>query len=734
MPGTSARRSGAPQTHGTTTGLAMATSMNLSFPESDLAVLTLDMPGKGANILSRPILEELSVNLDRLEERGDLAGLVITSAKPGIFIAGADLREFLSSLDAPDEAIVDKCVLGQKLFQRLSEVPFVTVAAIDGICVGGGAELAMWCDRRIMSDGAKTELGFPEVKLGIFPGWGGTARSPRMIGLANAVEMVTGGASISAEEAHKLGWISQIAPVDRLTDAAIRLIRNEQKSKDYLADRERWAGPIDISETELGFLGATASAMIQQQTKGQYPAPIAALEVMLGGAGLDVNAALDLEARGMAKLFGSPVNSALLNIFFLTDRNKKDTGVDGEFTPQKINSAAVIGAGIMGAGIAAANVKRQVVTALSDANQKALQSGVKGILDEVSFNKKTRKPDLDRAIEFAPLLNATESDVEVASADVVIEAIVENLEVKRQIYGRLEPLLREDAILASNTSTIPITQLAAELERPEQFCGIHFFNPVRKMKLVEVIRGEKTSDQTVATAVAYAKRLGKSPIVVNDGPGFLVNRLLLPYMNEALELIVKGAQIKDIEKVAKQFGMPMGPITLYDMVGLDTAFYAGRTMWEAFPDRISASPILPALVKAGRLGRKSGLGFFSYQNKKKRAQPDPDLQQYVEPYMQEETREFTAAEIESRLFLPMLLEATRVLEEKLVRDVRDVDLGLIFGIGFPPFKGGLLYWADTLGAANIVEALKPLEDMGLRAQPTPLLLEMAAAGKKFYDS
>ncbi|MCP4193502.1 MAG: multifunctional fatty acid oxidation complex subunit alpha [Planctomycetaceae bacterium] len=711
----------------------MATSMKLSFPESDIAVLTLDMPGKGANILSRGILEELSVNLDRLEEDPALQGLVIISAKPGIFIAGADLREFVQSLDAPKDAIVEKCRLGQKLFQRLAELPFVTVAAIDGICVGGGAELSMWCDRRIMSDGPKTEIGFPEVKLGLFPGWGGTARTPRMVGLSNAVELVTGGASISAEEAYALGWVSNVVPVQRLQESGIRLVRSEQQSGQYLKDRVSWSSPIDISETELGFLGATASALIQQQTKGQYPAPLAALEVMLGGAGLDVNAALELEADGMAQLFGSPINAALLNVFFLTDRNKKDPGVDGDVAAQDIKAAAVIGAGIMGAGIAAANVKRGTPTALADANQAALQQGVKGILDEVSFNKKTRKSDIDRMVKFAPLLNATESDTEVAAADIVIEAVVENADVKRQIYSRLEPQLREDAILASNTSTIPITQLAQGLARPERFCGIHFFNPVRRMKLVEVIRGEQTSDETVATAVNYAKRLGKSPIVVNDGPGFLVNRLLLPYMNEALELIVEGAEIKLIERVAKQFGMPMGPITLYDMVGLDTAFYAGRTMWEAFPDRIEASPILPALVKAGRLGRKSGLGFFSYQNKKGRSQPDPELAKYVEPYMKSELREFNAQQIEARLFLPMLLEATRILEEKLVRNVRDVDLGLIFGVGFPPFKGGLLYWADTLGAAEIVELLKPLEDMGTRAEPTPLLREMAAEGRKFYD-
>lgn len=710
-------------------------TMTLSYPEPDLAVLLIDTPGKGANVLSRPVLEELDAHLNVLQSREDLAGLIIVSGKPGIFIAGADLREFVAALDTiTPEQTFEMCQRGQKLFARLGTLPFVTVAAIDGTCVGGGAELAIWCDRRIMSTNPRTEFGFPEVKLGIFPGWGGTARAPRIVGLANAVEMVTGGESIDAEAAFSMGLVSDVVSPEDLMSAATRLVRDEQEHKNYLDDRRQWHGPVNISETELGFLGATASAVIAQQTKGQYPAPTAALEVMLGATASDVEQACEMEAKGMSKLFGSPVNASLLNIFFLTDRNKKDAGVAGDFdTDKKIESVTVIGAGIMGAGIAAANVKRNLMTTINDANKAALGRGVADVLKEVSYNKKTKSADVDRAIEYAPFVNGTQSPQEVAASDLVIEAIVENADVKKSVYAKIEPLLRPEAILASNTSTIPITQLASGLKHPDRFCGIHFFNPVRRMKLVEVIRGEKTSDETIARAVQYAKKIGKSPIVVNDGPGFLVNRLLLPYMNESLELVSDGAAIPDIEKAAKKFGMPMGPITLYDVVGLDTALFAGRTMWEAFPDRINASPILPALVKAGRLGQKSGLGFFSYQNKKKRGVPDPDLKPYVEPYVKASRRDFSGEEITHRLFLPMLLEATRVLDDKIVRDVRDVDLGLIFGIGFPPFKGGLLHWADTLGAAKIIELLKPFAGLGERMIPTPLLERMAAENQKFYD-
>jgi 3-hydroxyacyl-CoA dehydrogenase/enoyl-CoA hydratase/carnithine racemase len=712
----------------------MTPAIKLTHPEPDVALLTIDLPEKGANVLSRSVLDELSQHLDALEKNSDLAGLIIISGKPGTFIAGADLREFAVSLDVPREEIVALCRGGQSLFARLSSCPFVTVAAIDGVSLGGGAELAIWCDRRVMSDNHKTHLGFPEVKLGLFPGWGGTVRAPRQVGLGNAAEMITGGESIDANEARAMGYADDVVPAEDLLKAALAMVRTEQKTERYLGDRRRWSEPLPIDETELGFLGATFAAMIGQQTKGKYPAPEKVLEVMLEGAMLPAEEALALEAEGMAELFGSPVNRALLNIFFLTDRNKKDRGVDrDDLEPRKFSAVGVVGAGIMGSGIAAGNVKHHVHVVLTDANEHALEHGAGAVLKEVSYDKRTKGTSADRAVRYGPLLNLGKSDQEFAPCELVIEAVVENLDVKRQVYKRLEPLLRDDAVMASNTSTIPITTLAEGLSRPERFCGIHFFNPVRRMKLVEVIRGKQTSDETIVSAVAHVKKLGKFPVVCSDGPGFLVNRLLLPYMNEALEMLAQGVAIEKIDKAATSFGMPMGPITLYDMVGLDTALYAGKTMAEAFPDRVGTSPILQSLVEAGRLGKKSGAGFFHYQNKKRKAEPDPELEPFVVPHMKGESQLLTREEITARLFLPMLLEATRVLEDGIVRNARDVDLGLIFGIGFPPFRGGLLFWADTVGAGEIVEQLKPLEHLGERAKPTPLLLELAASGGKFYQ-
>lgn len=717
-----------------------ATTLTLSFPESDIAVLTLDDPESSANVLSRHVLDALEQHLNELDKRADLAGLVIRSAKPGMFIAGADLKEFLQWIDVPKDQIASHCRRGQQLFARLSRGNYVSLAAIDGMCVGGGAELATWCDRRVLTTSDRTGIGFPEVKLGLFPGWGGTARTPRMIGLANAIEMVTGGETLDPKALALMELANDVVSLstensDTLLAAAIRMIRAEQQSQDFRRDRERWSKPIEISDTELGFLGATANAYIQQQTKGHYPAPIAALELMLSAASVDVDQACEMEAAEFAKLFGSPINRALLNVFFLNDRNKKAGSTAAK--ARKIKSAAIVGAGVMGQGIAAANVKRNIPVALMDTDQAAIARGVQGVLTEVAYNKQLKAPDVNKAVELAPLVNGTLSDVELSRADIIIEAIIEKREAKQKLFARVEPLTGDESILCSNTSTIPISLIANGLEHPERFCGLHFFNPVRQMPLVEVIRGRKTSEETIAIAAAYARTLGKSPIVMNDGPGFLVNRLLLPYMNEAALLLGEGASIKEIERASKSFGMPMGPITLYDVVGLDVAVHAGRTMAEAFPDRVVAAPILEALFKAGRLGQKVGKGFFDYApskgGKPPRGADSADAVKIIEANRSGSPLKFSPAELVDRLFLPMLVEATRVLEDKIVPDVRDVDLGLILGIGFPPFRGGLFFWADQTGTAKIVEKLAKYAPLGKRFEPTAMLTQLAASNGRFYD-
>lgn len=711
--------------------MADAPSISLSFWQPDVAVLAFDTPGKGANVLSRSTLAELAGHLAVLEQRSDLAGVVICSRKPGVFIAGADLREFAAAGTPPREEVVALAAGGRELFARLSRLPCVSVAAIDGACLGGGAELALWCDRRLMTTHPKCQFGLPEVKLGMFPGWGGTVRLPRLVGLGNAVDLICGGESIDGKAALAMGLASDVVAPERLEAAALALVRAEHACQAYLHDRQRWQQPLDVMETELAFLAATAAAYIQGQTKGHYPAPLAALDLLVSSAQLDADEAGRRESEGFADLFGTPVNRALIHVFFLQDRNKKDPGVGGEVQPRHVGRVGIVGAGIMGSGIAAAVIKRELPAVVFDVSPEALAAGLARALEEAAYDRTLRGPDPQRLVRLAPRLQAAGREGDVAAADLVIEAVVENPTVKQELFARLEPLLSDDAVLASNTSAISIGRLAEGLRKPERFCGLHFFNPVRRMQLVEVIRGPRTSDQTVATAVAFAKALGKSPIVVRDAPGFLVNRLLFPYMNEALELVLEGASLEEVDQAATAFGMPMGPITLFDVVGLDTALYAGRVMHEAFPDRVVQSPLLAALVEQGRLGQKSGAGFYSYARRKDRGEPDPQVAERIEQ-LRRARRQIPLAELQDRLFLPMLLEATRALADGLVRDARDIDLGLIYGIGFPPFRGGLLYWADTEGAARILERLAPYEQLGERFRPTPLLTETARSRGRFY--
>jgi 3-hydroxyacyl-CoA dehydrogenase/enoyl-CoA hydratase/3-hydroxybutyryl-CoA epimerase/3-hydroxyacyl-CoA dehydrogenase/enoyl-CoA hydratase/3-hydroxybutyryl-CoA epimerase/enoyl-CoA isomerase len=710
-------------------------TITLSLPESDIALLTLDAPGSVVNLLTPAVLTELEQILDALQPRSDMAGLVFLSGKPGSFLAGADVTSLATRLDTPREQTVLRCQRGQEILARLAEFPGATVAAIDGPCLGGGAELAVWCDRRVMSDDPRSELRFPEVELGLHPGWGGTARLPRLVGLSAAVSMITEGLAVAAGDARQMGLTSDVVPAESLLAAAVNLVRAEQLSGQFRCDRRKWRAPLTIRDHERAFLAWSAGAALRRKTRGLYPAPEAALDLLLKAASLDVTAACRREVDSFASLFGSPVNTALLNVYFLNARNKRDRGVDrDDLVPTPIQSVGVIGAGIMGTSVAVANIRGGLPVTIMDANQTALDRGIRQVMEELCHDPRTGPSPAERAIAVGPRLSRCRADEELARCELVLETVVENAEVKKSIYARLESKLDSSTILATNTSTITISSLAQNMRHPERFCGIHFFNPVRRMKLVEVIRGPQTSDQTVATAVAYAKQIGKSPIVVNDGPGFLVNRLLSPYMNESLALVQEGASLFDIDRAARHFGMRMGPISLYDVVGLDTAFYAGRTMWEAFPDRVYPSPVLPALIKAGRLGQKSGAGFFAYHKPSPRGVADPRAVQLIEPYLTSVPRPFTLEELTNRLFLPMLLEATRVLDEHIVRDARDIDLGLIFGLGFPACRGGLLFWADQVGIRRLLEMLKPLEHLGSRMQPTPLLQRMAAEGGTFYDS
>jgi 3-hydroxyacyl-CoA dehydrogenase/enoyl-CoA hydratase/3-hydroxybutyryl-CoA epimerase/3-hydroxyacyl-CoA dehydrogenase/enoyl-CoA hydratase/3-hydroxybutyryl-CoA epimerase/enoyl-CoA isomerase len=707
-----------------------ASALRLEVLDGSIALVTFDTPGSRANTLGQSVQAEFEKVLAEISARKDLRGLILKSGKPGMFIAGADLRELGGPKATPElsRALVKR---GLDIVAGFEKLPFPTVAVIDGSCMGGGTEVALGFDYRIAGSNPKTEIGLPEVKIGIYPGWGGTQRLPRLIGPALAVEMICSGEPAKAQRAREIGLVFDVVPSERLVEEALRLLKWANESGTWREARKRKQQPVGLSDDQYNFVFAVARAGVMEKTKGQLPAPVAALEAVAKGCNVPLEEGLKFETDGFVPLVGSPISRNLIAVFFMTQRLQKDPGVaDAAIQPRQIDRVGVLGAGLMGAGIAGAHIRRGVSVMLLDSIAAALEKGVGNIAQVMQSRIEIGRMTPGEMMGALGRLSATASLQAMGDRDLVVEAIVENEESKIATYRELQPFLKPDAILASNTSTISITRMAKVVNRPENFAGMHFFNPVDRMQLVEVIRGERTSDATVATLVALTKRIGKTPIVVRDCPGFLVNRILFPYINESLVLLEEGANPRAIDKAAVSFGMPMGPITLNDLVGLDTSLYAGRVVNTAFADRAKTTRILDELVAAKRLGQKSGAGFYSYA-KGARGADDPAFETILAK-CRTGKREFSGEEITDRLFLPMLVEASRVLAEGIVRDPGDVDMGLILGIGFPAFRGGILRWADTLGLPKILEKLKTYEKLGLRFQPTEQMGRLAAETRGFY--
>ncbi len=706
------------------------TAVRLETLDGNLALVTLDQPGSRANTLGQAMLGELEEMVKKLLARSELRGLVFRSGKPGMFIAGADLRELGSAPQDPERAraLVKR---GHDLIASLEKLPYPTVAAIEGACMGGGLEFALGFDYRLASTHPKTEIGLPETKVGLIPGWGGTQRLTRIIGPSLAAEMICTGEPAKAEIARQRGIVFDAVHPDCLLDEAVRLLREAQQSDEWKAIRKRKQQPVGLSEEQQSFTFAVARAQVLAKTRGQYPAPLAALEAIAKGCNLTLEEGLKVEAEQFVKLLGSPISRNLIAVFFLTQRLQKDPGVsDTNVQPRTVQQVGVLGAGTMGSGIAMAHVRRGIPALILDKVPAALEKGVTFIVKSLQGRVAIGRMSSDEATAAIARLSTGMTLSGLADRDVIIEAITENEEAKVSMYRQLQSVLRPDTILASNTSAISITRMATSVERPERFAGMHFFNPVDRMQLVEVIRGDKTSDETVVTLVTLARRIGKTPIVVRDCPGFLVNRILFPYLNESLVLLQEGASPRAIDKAATAFGMPMGPITLHDLVGLNTSMHAGHVINTAFADRAAPTRILEELVAAGRLGPDTGAGFYSYA-KGSRGVDDPSLEKILAK-VRTSQRQISNEEITDRLFLPMLNEASLVLSEGIVREPGDVDMGLILGIGFPAFRGGILRWADSLGMAKVLEKLKPYEQLGPRFHPTEQMRKLAAEGKGFY--
>jgi 3-hydroxyacyl-CoA dehydrogenase/enoyl-CoA hydratase/carnithine racemase len=663
--------------------------IRLEWTADHIALATLDQPDSKVNILSQPMWGELEQMLTQLHARAETAGLLLASAKPGIFVAGADLNE-LGKAGPVDPATTRALVArGLAVLAGLEALPFPTVALIDGACLGGGLELALACDARLLGSHPRAELGFPEVKIGLIPGWGGTQRLPRLIGPIAALDLILSAEPIRAPRAVELGLAHATVPSEQLLARGQQLLRELAASDAWRAARQRKQAALLMSADERDFAFSTYQAQHAHRLK--LPAPQAALTVIAQGIAQPLAEALHIESEAFVRLAGSDISRNLIAVFFATQKVQK---LPLPAAPAEIKQVGVVGAGTMGAGIAAACLSRGIPTYLTDQNPATLQAAAAQLAGP-----------LQTGHELAPL----------GQCDCIIEAIVEDRQAKAGLYRQIADLLKPTALLVSNTSTIPIAQLAEAVARPAAFAGLHFFNPVAKMQLVEVVRGPATDDATIATLTAFVRRLGKTAVIVGDGPGFLVNRVLFPYLDEALLLAEAGVAVAQIDAAAVDFGMPIGPLQLCDLIGLDVVAHCRAQLHAAFADRAVPSQTLQRLLAAGRRGVKSGAGFYAYP-KGTRPVADPDTPTLigVHPASAESVPNLT-----DRLILPMFTEACRALGDGIVASADELDVAMILGTGFPAWRGGLIRWGRTQGYAALAERLGQLAHLGPRYTLTP---------------
>lgn len=696
--------------------------------EDGFGTLTFDLPERKANIFTREVLAELEALLAELRGRTDLVMLLLRSAKSGIFIAGADVDEIENVTDP--EAAEAGSRLGQRLFAAWEALPFPTVAAIDGVCVGGGTELALASTWIAMSDGA-ARIGLPEVRLGILPGWGGCTRLPRRIGLVAALDLILTGRNLDGARALKAGFADALLPAAGFDERA-RVWARGRIGRRPPARGPRGARGLLLEGNPLGrrLVLAQARRKVLSETRGRYPAPLRAIEVV--GVGLDRGrtAGLDAEARAIGELAVSPVSKNLVHVFRLMEASKRDEGAPA---PPPVRRPAVLGAGVMGGGIAhlVADQARLPVR-IKDIRPEALATALSTA--DALFERQVRRRRL-RPVEKRrrmALLQPTLEDAGLAACDFVVEAVVENLEVKQKVMADLDRRLAPEAILASNTSSLSIDAIAAKCAHRARVVGMHFFNPVHKMPLVEVIAGPHTSETSVRATAAFARRLGKTPVVVRECPGFLVNRLLMFYSAEALWLLDEGHAIEDIDRAMTEWGMPMGPMRLADEVGLDVAAKVGHILTEAFGERLPFPLWLDRLPESGRLGLKNGRGIYRYEGRKEK-EVDPAV--YAEIGVRPTRRAPDLGKLARRMVLPMINEAARCLDEGIVEGPGPLDLAMIFGTGFPPFRGGLCRWADGEGLPRLVDELVSLaREVAPRHEPCDALRRFATAGGFYAGS
>ncbi|WP_432481250.1 fatty acid oxidation complex subunit alpha FadB [Moraxella sp. ZY200743] len=700
-----------------------------------IANLCFDNQSQSVNKFDAKTNAEFTQVVELLEGRDDIQGLVVTSGKK-VFIAGADITEFVGHFQRSAGEIESWLLDINRTFNRFEDLPFPKVCAINGAALGGGCEMTLVCEYRVI--GASGQVGFPETKLGIFPGFGGSVRAPRIIGVDNALELIAKGNALKPADAIKAGLVDAVVSDEYLEQSAQDLVKKcIQGELDWQAKRAEKLEPVKLNATEqIMAFNSVKGAIFAKANPKHYPAIALALEAVEKHANLNRDEAIKVEAANFVKAAKTPQAQALVGVF-LNDQLVKKRAKEQSKDAHDINEMAVLGAGIMGGGIAYQAAVKGLPIIMKDIKSEQLDLG----MNEAS---KLLSKEVERGKINATKMGATLSKIrptlnygDFATPDIIIEAVVENEKVKKSVLAETESLIKDEAILASNTSTISITELATALKRPENFVGMHFFNPVHRMPLVEVIRGEKTSDEAIATTVALAQKMGKTPIVVNDCPGFLVNRVLFPYFG-AFDLLIKhGADFVKIDKVMEKFGWPMGPAYLLDVVGIDTGVHASEVMANGFPDRMKPEyqTATSVMFANNRLGQKNGFGFYRYELDKKGKQKksvDATVYELLQPVQDTNGVSFDDQEIIDRLMVAFCNETVRCLEEGIVASAGEADMAMLMGLGFPPFRGGPCRYIDQVGVSEFVALCDQYAHLGRAYEAPELLKQMAKDKKTFY--
>lgn len=701
--------------------------------KTGIAELVFNSPGP-INKLDTHTIASLDEAVSALEQQPDLLGVVLRSDKP-TFIVGADIKEFLSLFEAPADTLRKWLGCANHIFNRLEDLPVPTLSAINGYALGGGCECILSTDLRIATPDSR--IGLPETKLGIMPGFGGSVRLPRLIGLDSALEIITAGKDVGAAEALKLGLIDAIVETEKLPQAAIELIESAISGViNWQQRREPKLQPLQLSPIEQTMSFNVAKGMISKVAGKHYPAPMAAVNSIEKAANCARDEALKCETASFVPLTQGDVARSLVSIF-LNDQQIKATSKQLSRHVDAPQHAAVLGAGIMGGGIAYQSASKGIPVLMKDINEKSLDLGIEEAHKLLNAQFERGKINASKMAKTLASIHPSLSYAGIENAQIIVEAVVENPKIKAAVLAEVEPLVSSETILASNTSTIPISELAKTLKRPENFCGMHFFNPVHRMPLVEIIRGEKTSDNTIAKVVAYASKMGKTPIVVNDCPGFFVNRVLFPYFAGFNLLLQDGADFREIDKVMeKEFGWPMGPAYLLDVVGIDTAFHAEQVMALGFPERMSKARknAIDVMFEEKRFGQKNGKGFYQYE-KDKKGKPkkiDDPVTNELLASISCEKRSFTKEEIIARMMTPMINEVVRCLEEGIIQSPADADIALVYGLGFPPFRGGAFRYLDTIGTASYAKTAEDYASLSPLYQIPKGLNEKSQTNASYY--